>query len=166
MCIYIYAQACICTHSESGEVCMYTQTYTHPTWCVKHLGSIGGEVYMYSVCMSVHIYTYICMCMCVYMYVSPRLLKCAVHKICMYVCIYMCICVCCESRSVVSDSLRSHRLYSPWNSPGQNTGVSSLSLLQGIFPTHGSNPGLQHCRRILYQLSHKGNPHMCICVYI
>ena len=63
-----------------------------------------------------------------------------------------------ESRSVVSNSLRSHGLYSPRNSPGQNTGVSSLSLLQGIFPTQGSNPGLLHCRRILYQLSHKGSP--------
>ena len=40
-----------------------------------------------------------------------------------------------ESRSVVSDSLRPHGLHSPWNSPGQNTGVGSLSLLQGIFPT-------------------------------
>ena len=48
--------------------------------------------------------------------------------------------------------------YSPWNSPGQDTGVGSLSLLQGIFPTQGSNPGLLHCRRILYQLSHKGSP--------
>ena len=46
----------------------------------------------------------------------------------------------------------------PWNSPGQNTGVSSLSLLQGTFPTQGSNPGLPYCRRILYQLSHKGSP--------
>ena len=63
-----------------------------------------------------------------------------------------------ESCSVVSDSLRSHRLYSPWNSPGQNTGVGSLSLLQGIFPTLGSNPGPLHCRQILYQLSHKGSP--------
>ena len=63
-----------------------------------------------------------------------------------------------ESCSVVSDSLRPHELYSPWNSPGQNTGVGSLSLLQGIFPTQGSNPGLLHCRRILYQLSHKGSP--------
>ena len=59
-----------------------------------------------------------------------------------------------ENRSVVSDSLR----HSPWNSPGQNTGVGSLSLLQGIFPTQGSNPGLPHCRQILYQLSHKGSP--------
>ena len=50
------------------------------------------------------------------------------------------------------------RLYSPWNSPGQNTGVGSLSLFQGIFPTQGSNPGLPHCRQILYQLSHKGSP--------
>ena len=46
-------------------------------------------------------------------------------------------------------SSSSSRLYSPWNSPGQNTGVGSLSLLQGIFPTQGSNPGLPHCRRIL-----------------
>ena len=46
--------------------------------------------------------------------------------------------------------------YSPWNSPGQNTRVGSLCLLQGIVPTQGSNPGLLHCRRILYQLSHKG----------
>ena len=61
------------------------------------------------------------------------------------------------SHSVVSDSLRPHGLY-PWDSPGQNTGVGSLSLLQGIFPTQGSNPGLRHCRWILYQLSHQGCP--------
>ena len=60
-----------------------------------------------------------------------------------------------ESHSVVCNSLQSHRLYSPCNSPGQHTGVGSLSLLQGIFPTQGSNPGLPHWRRILYQLSHK-----------
>ena len=63
-----------------------------------------------------------------------------------------------ESHSVISDSLWPHGLYSPWNSPGQNTGVDSLSLLQGIFPTQGSNPGLLHYRQILYQLSHKGSP--------
>ena len=48
--------------------------------------------------------------------------------------------------------------YSPWNSPGQNTGVSSGSLLQEIFLTQGSNPDLLHCRQILYPLSHKGSP--------
>ena len=63
-----------------------------------------------------------------------------------------------ESHSVVSNSLQPHGLNSPWNSPGQNTGVGSLSLLQGIFPTQGLNPGPLHCRRILYQLSHKGSP--------
>ena len=47
-----------------------------------------------------------------------------------------------ESYSVMSDSLQHHGLYSPWNSPGQNTGVGSLSLFQGIFPIQGSNPGL------------------------
>ena len=62
------------------------------------------------------------------------------------------------SRLVVSDSLRPHGLYSAWNSPDQNTGVGSLSLLQAIFSTQGSNPGLLHCRQILYQLSHKGSP--------
>ena len=63
-----------------------------------------------------------------------------------------------ESRSVVSDSLQPHGLYSPWNSPGQNTGVGDLSLLQGIFPIQGLNPRLSHCRWILYQLSHRGSP--------
>ena len=60
--------------------------------------------------------------------------------------------------SAVSHSLWPHGLYSPWNSPGQNIGVGSLSLLQGIFPMQGSNPGLPHCRRFSYQLSHKGSP--------
>ena len=63
-----------------------------------------------------------------------------------------------ESCPVMSDSLWPHGLYSPWNSSGQNMGVGSLSLLRGIFLTQGSNPGLPHCRRILYQLRHKGSP--------
>src|SRR5574340_837670 len=62
----------------------------------------------------------------------------------------------------MSNSLRPHGLYSPSNSPGQNTGVGSCALLQGIFPTQGSNPGLQHCRQILYHLSHQGS-HLQIC---
>ena len=63
-----------------------------------------------------------------------------------------------EDHSVMSDSLRPHGSYSLWNSPGQNTGVGSHSILQGIFPTQGLNLGLLHCRWILYQLSHKGSP--------
>ena len=62
-----------------------------------------------------------------------------------------------ESHSVVSNSLQPHGLYSPWNSPGQNIEVGSVSLLQGIISTQGLNPGLPHCRGILYQLSHKGS---------
>ena len=67
-----------------------------------------------------------------------------------------------ESRSVASNSLQPHglqptRLLSPWNSLGKNTGVGSHSLLQGIFPTQGSNPGLPHCRQILYHPSPGGS---------
>ena len=62
-----------------------------------------------------------------------------------------------ESHSVMSNSLQPHKLYRPRNFPGQNTGVSSRSLLQGIFPTQGLNPGLPHCRWVLYQLSYQGS---------
>ena len=63
-----------------------------------------------------------------------------------------------EICSVVSDSLRPSGLYSLWNFLGQNTVVSSLCLLQVIFPTQVSNRGLPHCRWILYQLSQQGSP--------
>ena len=62
-----------------------------------------------------------------------------------------------ESCLAMSDSLRPHGLYSPRNSPGQNT-ECSYSLLQGMFPTEGSNPGLLHGRWILYQLSYQESP--------
>ena len=63
------------------------------------------------------------------------------------------------------------------DSPAKNTGVGSLSLLQQIVPTQGSNPGLPHCRRILYLLSHQGSPpnqkrgapnpvKLCVCVCV
>ena len=58
----------------------------------------------------------------------------------------------------MSDSLWPCGRYSPWNSQGQDTRVGSPSLLREIFPIQGSNPGLLHCRQILYQLSHKGSP--------
>ena len=66
-------------------------------------------------------------------------------------------------RSVMSDSFPPHRLWParllcPWDSPGRNTGVGCHALLQGIFPTQGSNPGLPHCGQILYPLSHQGSP--------
>ena len=63
----------------------------------------------------------------------------------------------------MSDSLQPHgqyptRLRHPWESPGKNTGVGCHFLLQGIFPTQGSNLGLLHCRQTLYRLSHQGSP--------
>ena len=70
--------------------------------------------------------------------------------------------VCVLSHSVVSDSLRPMDCSPPGSSvhgdfPGKNTGVGSLSLLQGIFPTQGLNPGLPHCGWILYHLNHQGS---------
>ena len=66
------------------------------------------------------------------------------------------------SWSVVSDSLWPHglqptRLLHPWDFPGKSTGMGWHFLLQGIFSTQGSNPGLPHCRQMLYHLSHQGS---------
>ena len=76
-------------------------------------------------------------------------------------------CVCAESFSGV-------QLFAPWtvthhaplsrDSPGKNTGVGCHALLQGIFPTQGSNPHLLHCRCILYCMSHQGSPRILECV--
>ena len=54
--------------------------------------------------------------------------------------------------------LQPTKLLSPWDFPGKDTGVGHHFLLQGIFPTQGSNVGLLHCRQILYRLSYKGSP--------
>ena len=66
--------------------------------------------------------------------------------------------ICGKRKSLSRVSLWPHGLYSPWNSSGQNAGVGSHFLLQGIFPTQELNPGFLHCRQILYQLNHKGSP--------
>ena len=85
---------------------------------------------------------------------------CTIHPLC------VCVCVCVRERE---SQLLSHiRLFAtpwlpgsfPWNSPGKSSGVSYHSLLQGIFPTQRLNPGLPHCRQILYQLSHQGIPYV------
>ena len=71
-----------------------------------------------------------------------------------------CVCALCVSCSVVSDSLWPHRLWLArllclGDSPGKNTGVNWHSLLQGNFPTQGSNPGLLHRRQVLNHLSYR-----------
>ena len=84
----------------------------------------------------------------------------------MCVCVCVCVCVraCVCSHSAMSNSLRPHGLYSPpgssihGDSPGKNTGVGCRALVQGIFPTQRSNPGLPRCRRILDWVSHQGSP--------
>ena len=63
-----------------------------------------------------------------------------------------------KSQSYSLTLCKPHELYSPWNSPAQNTGVESLSLTPGHLPKPGLNPGLPHCRWIFNQLSHKGSP--------
>ena len=76
----------------------------------------------------------------------------------------ICVCVC-VLVSVVSDSWQSHGLPGfsvHGDSPGKNTGVNCYALLRGLFRIQESNPGLLHCRRILYQLSHQGSSEMPI----
>ena len=75
----------------------------------------------------------------------------------------------CVSPSVVSDSLQPHGLWPtsllcPRSSQGKNTGVGCHALLQGIFSTQGTNLCLQHCRQILYRLSHQGSPPVRIAI--
>ena len=72
-----------------------------------------------------------------------------------------------ECHMCCASSLSCVRLFvTPWSvhgdSPGKNTEVGCHSLLQGIFPTQGSNPGLLHCRKILYHLSHQGSPQLYV----
>ena len=92
--------------------------------------------------------------MCLLLTHCDQVLICLSRSLC------VCVCVCvCVSRSVVSDSAIPQTVAlqapHPWDSPGKNTRVGSHSLLQGIFSTQGSNPGLPHCKQILYHLSHQ-----------
>ena len=59
-------------------------------------------------------------------------------------------CFCAVAQSCLTRGLWPSRLLCPWDSPGKSTGVGCHALLQGIFPSQGSNPYLPHCRQILY----------------
>ena len=65
--------------------------------------------------------------------------------------------LCLVAQSCLFETLWTAKFLCSWDSPGKNTAVGCHALLQGIFPTHGSNPGLPYCRRILYYLSHQGS---------
>ena len=90
-------------------------------------------------------------------------------------CIYMCVCVCvcvCVLAAQLCLTLFNPMDCSPsgsslhGDSPGKNAGVGCHALLQGIFLTQGSNPGLLHCRQTIYRLSHQGSPRYCKTLWI
>ena len=102
-----------------------------------------------------------------FLFIFSHLCEMPVCILCLFVCCLLSYLCAVLSRSVVSDSLWPHgllpaRLLCPWGSPGKNTEMGCHALLQGIFPAQGSNPGLPHCRRILYCLSHL-IPYLLIC---
>ena len=81
--------------------------------------------------------------------------------------IALCCCSCCfVAKSCLTllqpRGLQLARLLCPWVSKGKNSGVGCHALLQGIFPTQGSNPGLLHCREILYHLGNQRRPNQSI----
>ena len=102
-----------------------------------------------------------------YSFIGNQPVQNFVLLVCVCVCVCMCVCVC-VTCSVVANSLQPHglqptRLLCPRDFPDKDTGVGCHFLFQGIFPTQGSNPGLLHCRQILYQLSYKGDPCFTSC---
>ena len=86
------------------------------------------------------------MCVCVCVCVPVRTRTCLVSQLCLTLC----------NRVDCSQPGSSIRR----DSQGNNTSLGCHALLQGIFPTQGSNPDLPHSRQILYGLSHQGNPRM------
>ena len=95
---------------------------------------------------------------------DAHLLRQLLALVCKHLCAVLSAVLSC---SVVPESLQPHGLYSarllcPWDSLGKNAGVGCHALLQEIFPIQGSNPGLPHCRQIIffffYCLSHQGSP--------
>ena len=96
---------------------------------------------------STQIYIFVCVCVCM--------------------CVFLCVCMLCsvvQSYPTLCDpmdcSLPVSSVHGDFT--GKNTRRGCHALLQGIFPTQRSNPGLLHCRQILYQLSPLGNPYICI----
>ena len=149
---------------------------------------LKGQLYLHTSSLPYNIVAHLCLTLCDHMDCSPpgssvhgifqaRILESEVAQSCPTLCnpvdcsppgssahgilqarILERVAISFSKSEVKSHSCDPHGLYRPRNSPGQNTGVGNCSLLQGIFPTQGSNPGLPHCRWILYQLSHKGSP--------
>ena len=112
--------------------------------------------------ISLHRFLKICSCLfdCSFSSSINRYLHlfiCVGGSIYLHVCMRACILASVMSNSLQPCGLQPVRLPCPWDCPGKNTGVGCHALLQGVFPTEGLNPGLPHCRRILYPLSHQRN---------
>ena len=98
---------------------------------------------------------------------DAHLLRQLLALVCKHLCAVLSAVLSC---SVVPESLQPHglfpaRLLCPWDSLGKNAGVGCHFLLQGIFPTQESNPGLLYCRQILYWLSYEGSHELSIATF-
>ena len=128
--------------------------------CVSFRHTAKWFSYIY-VCVCVCVCECVCACMCVvvafeslghvWLFVTLYVYMCLITQLCPTLCNPMDCSL--PGSSVLGDSLST------------NTGVGCLSLLQGIFPTQGLNPGLLHWRQILYHLSHQGSPYIYIHIY-
>ena len=95
--------------------------------------------------MQISTMNYVYIHMCIFIHVHTHMLCLVAHS-----CLTLCDHMDCSSPGSCSSV--------HGNSPAKNTGVGCHAILQGIFPSQGSNPGLPHCRLILYHLSHQGSP--------
>ena len=119
------------------------------------LRSIYLPIYLstvYSYILSMNVYICVYQCVCPHVYINMWIYV----DVCIDWVTTVTLCVCSLCLTLWPHGL--YRPLCPWDSPGKNTGVGSHSLLQGIFPTRGLNPGLLYCRQILYHLSHQGSP--------
>ena len=102
-------------------------------------------IYDVYICVCVYMYIYICVYVYIWSYVFMFIaVLCLVAQLCLTLC------------NPMDYSLPGSSVHGDF--PTRNTGMGCHALLQGIFPTQGSNPSLPHCRQVLYRLSHQGSP--------
>jgi len=112
-------------------------------------------------------YIYICVCVCARAHVCVVVVVESLSNVWLFVSLYVAMCLIAQLCPTLCDPMNCTLSGSSvlGDSLGKNTGVGCHSLLQGIFPTQGLNPGLLHCRQIFYHLSHQGSPYVYIHIY-